>query len=415
MSAPGYSAGAMELHRDFSGRALVVLLGCMVCQLGAGLFYATQALAPDVIGELGWTRAMWSSAMAPMLLVSSVAQAFVGGACVRFGVRPVIVCAVLLLGAAFLVLVQVRELWHFYVAMTLLALANAGIGDVSIGAVVTRWFDRARGFALGIALVGSNIGGVVLVHLVAVLSETGSWREAALRVGLGAVALILPVALFAIREPRIGEGALGEVQIEDAAEAPRAQGISLARAIRRPALWLFVLTVFAYSLAQLGTVNHLVLYLMDLGYSKREAAGALELAMGAGIASKLGAGLVALRLTPRIALVCNTAMLALAFVVIPFAEHPIALLVFGLLFGVATAARDVLVPLLLADVFGVRYFAQIYGVVMVAYFPGGGLGPGVIGYIHDVFGSYEPVFAGVALLLGVAALGLLRLANSERR
>lgn len=395
----------MELRRDFSGRALVVLLGCTVCQMGAGLFYATQALAPDVIGELGWTRAMWSSAMAPMLLVSSVAQAFVGAACVRFGVRPVIVCAVLLLGAAFLVLVHIRELWHFYVAMVLLALANAGIGDVSIGAVVTRWFERARGVALGVAMVGSNIGGVILVHLVAVLSETTSWRDAALRVGLGAVALILPIALFAIREPRAGEGALAEVRREG--PAPPAAGLSLTQVIRRPALWFFVFTVFAYSLAQLGMVNHLILYLMDLGYSKLEAAGALELAMGAGIASKLGAGLIALRLTPRIALACNTVMLAVAFLVIPFAREPVALLTFGLLFGVATAARDVLIPLLLAEVFGVRYFAQIYGVVMLAYFPGGGLGPGVIGYIYDVFGSYEPVFAGVALLLGVAVLGQL--------
>ena len=85
-------------------RAALVVLGCLVCQLGAGFFYATRALAPDMIDELGWTRAMWSSAMAPMLLVSSLAQAVVGTACLRFGVRAVILASLTCLLGCFAVL-----------------------------------------------------------------------------------------------------------------------------------------------------------------------------------------------------------------------------------------------------------------------------------------------------------------------
>jgi MFS family permease len=380
----------------------------MVCQMGAGLFYASQTLGPNVIAELGWTRAMWSSAMAPMLLVSSVTQAFVGAACVRFGVRPVVVSGVLLLGVTSLVLAQIQDLWHFYVAMIFLALANGGIGDVAIGAVVTRWFHRARGLALGIAMVGSNVGAIIFVHVMATLSETRSWREAVLQVGLGGVAIILPFALFAVREPAKGQGAEAERDAagESAEEAPSR---TLAEAMRRPVFWVFMLTLFTYALAQLGMANHLVLYLMDEGYTKREAGLALELAVGAGIAAKLGAGVVALRLTARTALIGNTALLALAFALIPFASNPTALGLFGAAFGVATASRDVLFPLLVAQVFGVRYFAQIYGFFMLAYFPGGGLGPIALGHLHDVTGSYEIGFAIVGVLLVVVILGLLRL------
>jgi predicted MFS family arabinose efflux permease len=398
----------MERKRDLSGHALLVLIGCMVCQTGAGLFYASQTLAPDVIGELGWTRAMWSSAMAPMLFVSSVSQAFVGAACVRFGVRPVVVSAVLLLGVTFVVLANIQELWHFYIATTLLALANAGFGDVAIGAVVTRWFRRARGVALGVAMVGSNLGAVLFVHLMAVISEGRSWREAALQVGLGGVAVILPFALFVVREPRVGEGAGGEVdaQGETTVELPSSK---LSEAIRRPIFWIFFLTLFTYALAQLGMANHLILYLMDLGYSKTEAAGALEFAMGAGIAAKLGAGIVALRLTARTALITNTLLLAASFALIPFAAEPVVLGLFGVSFGIATASRDVLFPLLLAEVFGVRYFAQLYGFFMLAYFPGGGLGPMALGHLHDVTGSYSVGFGMVGALLVVVVLGLTRI------
>jgi len=129
-------------------RAALVVLGCLVCQLGAGFFYATRALSPDLIQELGWTRTMWSSAMTPMLLVSSLAQAVVGTACIRFGVRAVLLASLACLLASFVVLSGTLELWHLYLAMGLLAAGNAGIGDVVVGAVITRWFDRARGIAL---------------------------------------------------------------------------------------------------------------------------------------------------------------------------------------------------------------------------------------------------------------------------
>ena len=119
----------------FSRKAVLVIVGCLVCQMGAGLFYASRAIAPDVIRDLGWTRTMWSSAMAPMIFVTSVCQAVIGAACVRYGVRPVLVGAVVCLGATFLVLASMQSLPAFYAATMLLALGNAGIGDVSVGAL----------------------------------------------------------------------------------------------------------------------------------------------------------------------------------------------------------------------------------------------------------------------------------------
>lgn len=403
----------MKFRGEFSPRALWVLFACMMCQTGAGLFYATQSLSRDVIGELGWTRTMWSSAMAPMLLISSVSQAFVGAACVQFGVRAVLTSSVLLLGLTFLVLGNMRELWHFHLAMALLALSNAGFGDVSVGAVVTRWFRRGRSLGLGFALVGSNLGGVIFVHLIALLSESGDWRRAALWVGVGGAALILPFALFVIRDPRPGEGA-DEESLPTGEPRAEYASVRLSEALRRPAFWVLFFTMFAYALAQLGTVNHLVLYLTDLGYSTREAASALELAMGAGIASKLGAGAIALRLRARTALAFNTALLLGGFLLLPFASDPFVMSVFGVIFGVATAARDVLLPLLVAEVFGVRFFAQLYGCIMVAFFPGGGLGPIAVGAVYDTFGSYQLALAGVAAIVLISLVGQLALRVEAR-
>ncbi len=395
----------------FSRKAALVVLGCLVCQMGAGLFYASRAIAPDVIAELGWTHTMWSSAMAPMIFVTSVCQAVIGAACVRYGIRPVLVVAVLCLGGTFLVLSGMHSLPAFYAATMLLALGNAGIGDVSVGAVVTRWFERSRGIALGFAFAGSNIGAVLFVHAIDEWTGVFGWRTATAAVGLGAVALILPFALFVVRDPRPGEGEPASASSgsgSGGAEPPADESSStLAESLRTPAFWILFFTVFCYAVAQLGMIDHLVLYLVDLGYGRSEAADALGLTVGAGILAKLGAGAVALRIPTRKLLVANTALLSLGIGLLPLASDPRLLALAGVAFGIATSARDVLIPLAAAEFFGARYFAAIYGVMMLAYFPGGGLGPIVLARIRDVSGSYEMGFAVCLAILMAALAGQL--------
>jgi hypothetical protein len=152
-------------------------------------------------------------------------------------------------------------------------------------------------------------------------------------------------------------------------------------------------------------IDHLVLYLVDIGYARDEAADALGLTVGAGILAKLGAGVVALRVPIRLLLVGNTALLALAIALLPFAADPRLLALAGVSFGIATSARDVLIPLSAAEFFGTRHFAAIYGVMMLAYFPGGGLGPIALARVHDLSGSYETGFAACLALMGVALAG----------
>lgn len=423
------------MKSEVTARSVLIVLGCLVCQMGAGYFYATRALAPEVIADLGWTRTMWSSGMAPMLLVSSVAQVFVGAACVRFGVRLVVVTSVLLIAASALALATMQSLPQFYAAMVLLALGNAGIGDVSIGGVITRWFHQYRSIALGFAMVGTNLGAVVFVHAITSLSQEVSWRRAAVTVVAGAMVVILPFAIFVVRDPKRGEGAASAEAPEslntesasesvpesapgtEASETSPAVDSPLREVIRRPAFWALFYALFCYSFIQLGLYDHLVLYLQDLGYSRSEAASALELAVGAGIIAKLGAGVIAMRVPAPTVFFVNTAILTIGIALVPFAADSQILTLFGLLFGVTTSARDVLLPLAVADFFGVRSFSKNYGMMMLAFIPGGVLGPVLLARIHDLFGTYRPGFTGSLILLIIAtiALGLLALQASRPR
>ena len=406
-----------DATRGVQTRALLVVFGCLVCQLGAGFFYATRVLSLDVIDELGWSRTLWSSGMPVMLAVSSLSQALVGTACARFGVRPVLAFSLGCLAATFVTLSFMRELWHFYLGLAFLALGNAGIGDVVIGSVIARWFDRGRGIALGVAFSGSNLGGVIFTHAIARLSESFSWRQSALGVGLVGVAAMAPVALWLVREPDAQETREDRSE-PSGSEAGSSDGLRVRTVLRQPAYWVLFGVLFVYAFAQLGMADHLILFLTDLGYTRVEAAAALEFAVGAGVLAKLGAGALAARLTPQRAFLANTLLLALALAFLPLAGRAYVLPLFGLLFGVSIAARDVLLPLVVARLFGVRRFAQLYGILQVAFFPGGGLGPLALAAARDGLGSYLPAFAaafGLTLAAAVALAVLPRLVTPRPR
>lgn len=414
--APGASEApeATDPTGPSSARAVWVVVGCLLCQMGAGFFYASRALSAEVVADLGWSRTMWASGTAPMLFVSSVGQAFVGAACVRFGVRPVVVSALLCLAASVVVFASMQGLVAFYAAMMLLALANAGIGDVSIGSVITKWFERRRSLALGFAMVGSNVGSIVYIGAMAAILPGSGWRAAALAVGLGGVAVILPFALAVVRDPRPGEGALAEPPREDLALAPT-ESIPLSEALRRPSFWILAYAVFCYALVQLGLVDQFILYLTDLGYSETEAFGALQLTVAAGIAAKLGAGLIGQVVSSKTAFLVNTGVLVLSLVLVPFAGTGWVLTAFGICFGLSTAARDVYLPLAVADTFGARYFAKIYGVMILAYLPGGALGPIVLAEAHRIFGHYRPGFMACIGLVGLSFLSIFFLPRRSAR
>jgi MFS family permease len=307
-----------------------------------------------------------------------------------------------------------QSLSHFYLAMMLLALANAGIGDVSIGSVITKWFERRRSVALGFAMVGSNLGTIVYLSAMAQILVDSSWRVAALTVGLGGVAIILPIAFFVVRDPRPGEGAEAESEEADL-KGSVVESVPLGVAIRTPTFWILFYSLFCYSLVQLGLVDQFVLYLTDLGYTEKEAFGALQLAVGAGIAAKLGAGLIGQVMSAKTAYLANTALLAISLMLVPFAANGIVLMLFSISFGLSTASRDVFLPLAVADAFGARYFAQIYGVMILAFVPGGALGPLVLAEAHRIFGHYRPGFVACIALTSAACISLAFLRRVDTR
>lgn len=369
--------------------------------MGLGFGYVFGATLKHVVADMEWSRAAFAGGSACLLLSMGLAAPLLGALSERFGARPVVSAAVLVLGAALGLASRMQTLAEFYLTSALLGIGMTGVGDVVIGAVAARWVSRRRGLALALVFVGSNVGGAGVPVFAEAMAARGSWRDALLSLAAAALVVLLPFAAFGLREPRAG------VEGGDPAAGQAAPALDLRDALRTRSFWILAGSLFAFYFYYLGVTQHLVAFVSDLGYSDARAAASLGFTVALGILAKLGMGLLADRIRARSALWLNFALLVAGSCVLLGAGAPRLLGVFLVAHGFAVAAENVVLPLVVAECFGVKHLARIYGALMLTLFPGGVLGPIFAGAVFDRSGSYLPAFASFAVLNAVAFVGLL--------
>ncbi len=406
---------ARELLGDLHGRALWVVFGCLVCQLGLGLGYVYGPLLEDITSDLGLSRAAFSSARAPVLFVMAGASPLLGWLLIRIGVRPVLVVSALLVPLTFTWMSRAESLWQLFVGNAVFGLLTVGLGDITVGVVVSQWIVRGRGLALGLVYTGSNLGAVAAVTVASWLAVHQSWRAALLAVGIGTAAVILPFASWVVRERRAGDPE--PFAADPAPLAPGAEvgagDLTARQALRTRSFWVLFVALFAFFMYFLAILEHFVVSLTDGGMPREDAVGWYRFAIAMGLVSKLAMGFFADRLSAKIAIRVDYALLTLSSLLLLMTPGDGFLQGFVVLFGFSYAARDVVYPLAIADCFGVRYLATIYGALMVVLAPAGTLGPVLAGLCHDLTGSYDAAFQFFATV-NVAVLALLFLLRRER-
>jgi predicted MFS family arabinose efflux permease len=399
---------------DLRGRAAMVVLGCLICQMGLGFGYIFAPLAKDIMAEMGWTRAMYSFTRVPQLAVMAFASPVIGTLTVRYGARPILLVGVVALGTCFLMVSRVSSLYGYYAMLMFLGVALTCVGDVTVGQGVSRWVKERRGLALSIVYVGSNLGGLLLVPLAVWIAEQQGWRQSFIALGLGALCLMLPVTGLLVRDR-------GEVPVREQVEggAPARVGrarsdLRLRDALRTPSFWILFYSLFAFFFYFLALLEHLVLFLTDEGMARDDAVTRYVTAISLGIVSKLTLGLIVDRIHERQALLLDFGLLTLSSLLLLLLPQDLLIWLFVISFGFSYAARDVVYPLIVTRCFGLGHMAEIYGLLMLTLILGAG-GPFFAGWVHDRFGSYDVAFRVFAVLNLIATASLLFLRDERAR
>jgi MFS family permease len=366
--------------------------------------------------EFGWTQSQTFTGLLLVTAAVTVAAPFIGSLVDRFGAKRMILTGFLLEGvviASFAT--QTESLGAFYFRYIALAILGLGTTHVAFARVISVWFDRRRGFALGLALAGLGLGGIVWPLLSQWAISTYGWRTAYVIVALAVATVgILSIGLVVRESPESlglrpdGDDDAGPTQVT--AAAPAAQtGFTLAETMRQGQFWLMLAAFLLIGVAVQSLILHLVPMLVMRDVAPMRAAQAQSLVAAALIVGRLGAGLLMDRFfAPRVAIAFLVGPVVGIVLLAAGASGTFAFLA-GMLTGLAAGAEVDVTAFLASRYFGLKYFSRIYAWFYSAYSAGAGLGPLLTARAVEHYGDYTEILYVHAALLVVAGIMLSRL------
>ncbi len=373
--------------------------------------------------EFGWSRATISLGTSIAAAVSALLSPLVGGWIDRWGARRVMASGALLMGSGFSLLALMNSLWQLYVLNLIAAVGVTCVAWIPNQTLISNWFERKRGLAMGIALAGIGFGGLVMAPFAASLIASLGWRltYAVLAGLILAIVVTLSLAVVRGKPADLGLRPDGEPPEEshppadssaDAAVAGGARSgenaFTPGEAVRTRSFWIIAGCNFLTTFGGISIVVHLVALLSDAGFDERLAAWSLGLAIGMSVAGRLVFGLLADRFPKKWVMLAALLLHAVATLCLFRIGATGALLAFIPIFGIGLGGSAVLFPLLVGEYFGLRAYAQILGFVMLSAALGVAIGPVLTGRIYDVSGGYNPAFAihltGFLIASGMMAL-----------
>ena len=398
MSVESPAAGPRVQVAITSFVALLTIVGLAL--YGLPLYY------DFMVRDFGWSRTQVTSGNAlSKLLVGPVFGFAAGWVVDRFGPRRLMLAGVLMAGVALVGLGRMSALWMFYFFYLLNALGYVCGGPLPNQVLLSRWFDAGRGKAMGVAYLGIGVGGAIVPLLSAALVNAFGWRVALQVLGVLIIVLALPF-VYAVRESPGGAPAFQASGPDpDGARAFLASGFGAV--LRTPAFFLLAAASMCSIAAVGGTNQHLKLYLsLDRGYPQGEAARIISLVLTLSIAGRLLMGWLADRMPKKQVMLIIYLLVAASIPLLFLASFPGALYAFAVVFGLGLGGEYLIIPLIAAELFGVKVLGRLLGVVLTADGVAEAVSPMLVGYLRDVTGSYRIGFSGLLLiaLAGAAAV-----------
>jgi len=371
----------------------------------AGVFFT------PLLDQFGWSRARLSLLQTTLALAAGLAVPPVGWLLDRVEARLVIVTGAVLAGVGFLLASRAGGFGAMLVAHGLIGVGLGAATLLPASLVVANWFGANRGLALGLAMIGTSAGGMVMTRVAQRAIEHGGWRDGYLALAVPVFVVVVPLVLATVRTrpPSAAGGERGA--------GGMLPGLEVAAALRVRSFWLIALAQFCYSFAASGTNLHAIPYFTGIGYGAGRAVGLMSLVLGIAGVGKPVMGVLADRIGARGALALDFAVCACGMFALLFAANAAVAGAFVVTYGLTIGAPLSLVPLVMAESLGLRRFGSLAGLTGLFNILGAALGPVVAGRVFDRTGGYAPAFAlfTLALLLGaVVTLGCVPLSGSRR-
>lgn len=382
---------------------VLVIFSLVITALAAGVAMNCFSLfIVPVCTDLGYTRAQMGFCQTINALGFMLASFFSGWLYRKISVKRVMQVSAVLLAFFYFLYSKATALWMFYGCAVICSLSSAMLTWVPLAVILNNWFHKNRALAIGIAFMGSGIGGMVGSSVGGRLVQALGWRATFSCFALVFALVLIPVTLWVICEHPKDKGMKPfgyEGQTNSAQE--QADGMLLRDAVRTRRFYGICLLLIVFGFGTNGFTATFVPHLEDSGYTPVDAAmwysgQMLLLAVG-----KLCLGGLIDKIGTRKAALLSLTLLFIALSGLILCRIPVLLIVMLLASSVGNCFPTVGVPLLARSVYGQKDFAAFSGMMNAVANIGSTASPFLLGLVRDFTGSYSP---GYMAILGMVVL-----------
>jgi MFS family permease len=372
--------------------------------------YSFSVFIKSLAQDFHSSRTSISFAFTLANLMQSLGAPLVGRLVDRFGAHKVIVPSTVLFA---LVLISFKyfstSLWQLYAFFIVIGFIGTGTAPVPYGIVVSRWFDKRRGLALGLMMLGLSSGAILLPPIAQRLIAQFGWRTAYAIVGFVILAVSVPVVGIFLKDSpeKIGLQPDGVMKMNTHSQQHGDKpGVSWSAARRQPTFWFLASAFFLVGASVHACVIHLVPMLTDHGISVERAAFASSLLGVALLIGRVFSGYFLDRFFGPYVAVCLFSGVAVGISLLWTGTGGNLPLLAVFLVGLGMGAEADIIAYLTSRYFGLRSFGEIYGYLFATFTLAGALGPVLMGAGFDRLGSYRAplLFFLAATLVAIALL-----------
>ena len=415
----GTRARELRSGRVFYGWWIVSGGFTMQMIVGSLMIHSFTAYFPLLQAQFGWSRAMLSGAFALSRAESGILGPIQGWLIDRFGPRAMVRGGMVIFGAGFIMFSYTDSVLDYYITFLLMALGSSVAGFLTVATTVVNWFEKKRGVAMGIAMSGFGIGGLLVPAVAWSLSSLG-WRPTAFISGVIIIIIGIPLGQLFRQRPeqygylpdgipisqrgRDGDSSRESSDYGDVNPGDDIGGFTAREAMRTPVFWLLSLG-HSMALLTVGAVSlHLVPHIMEtVGLSITAASTAVAVMTVFNIIGQVGGGIVSDRFSKRYMAAIAMLVHAAALIILANATTILPVYVFAMLHGMAWGVRGPLMTTIRADYFGRASFATIMGFSSLVVMLGMTGGPLFAGFMADIFDGYRIPFMIIAAITGLGS------------
>jgi len=393
----------------------IVLLACV-----ALITSSYGVIAVPLGAEFKPSRMVLMLAMTVVSGVSALLSPFLGRVLDLLSLRAAMACGSILLTLGLFSISFAQSFTQILIIYgVLIAPANILIGPLAATVLLSRWFTKRRGAAIGFAITGISLGGLIFPPLIQFLIDTFEWRQGIRYLAMIVLALTSGAVALVVNRPE-DRGLHPDGVATDAAAAPSAapQAPFSAKVILTdPNFWTIAVLIATVTAGMKGMVTNLSPLAIDEGIAASAAAFLISMYSASGFVSKLGFAAIADRLNPRTLMAVSLSGYAAGTACMVFAEAGYLVIAAGVcLMGFFGGMMVPLESFLIPRVFGRHVIGRVGGLMNLAILSFLLVSPPLFGRIYDMTGSYDAIFltfSSLALVVLVFLVPRVRLHSHD--